>query len=190
MTASTPVRNAQPPVTVYTTQTCPWCDKAKEFLKANGVPFVEKRVDSDRAAAYEMMRRSGQQGVPVIATEDEVILGFDQQKLARIVSQFAGSKRAPLGLMAAEAEGYLRNRPEIAGNYPDGIKGIYVGETRPGSVAERAGLLPGDIIVAAARKRVANTHALDRLIETLKPGESISFRYYRGMDDFTGTLQF
>jgi glutaredoxin-like YruB-family protein len=179
-----------PPVTVYTTQTCPWCDKAKDYLKANNVPFVEKRVDSDRAAAYEMMRLSGQQGVPVISTGEEVILGFDQQKLARVVSRFAGPKRPALGLLGAEAESYLRNRPEIAANYPEGIKGIYVGDTRPDSVAAKAGLKPGDIVVAAAGKRVANTHALDRLIETLKPGESISFRYYRGKDDHTGTLQF
>jgi glutaredoxin-like YruB-family protein len=193
VTAPTPNQAAPAapaPVTVYTTQTCPWCDKAKAYLKSNNVPFVEKRVDSDRAAAYEMVRLSGQQGVPVIAAGDDVILGFDQQKLAKIVAQFSGPKRPSLGLLGAEAESYLKNRPEIAANYPEGIKGIYVGDTRPDSVAARAGLKTGDVIVAAAGKRVSNTHALDRLIETLKPGESISFRYYRGKEDFTGTLQF
>ena len=190
MTAPTTEPITAPAVTVYSTATCPWCDKAKSFLKSNNVPFVEKQVDTDRAAAYEMIRRSGQQGVPVIATEEEVILGFDQPKLQRIVDRFGGSKRPSLGLMAAEAESYLKGHPDIAANYPEGIKGIYVGQTRPGSVAEKAGLLPGDIIVAAANKRVANLHALDRLIDTLKAGESISFRYYRGQQDATGTLQF
>lgn len=190
MTAIIPPVESVPAVTVYTTETCPWCDKAKSYLKTNNVPFVEKRVDSDRAAAYEMMRRSNQQGVPVIATEDEVILGFDQQKLARLVSKFAAPKRPALGLLGAEAESYLRNHSELASSYPEGVKGIYVGQVRPDSVAARAGLHAGDVIVAAANKRVGNLHALDRLIDTLKPGESISIRYYRGMDDHQGTLQF
>ncbi|MCC6703756.1 MAG: PDZ domain-containing protein [Thermomicrobiales bacterium] len=190
MTAPTPNPTAQPQVTVYSTQTCPWCDKTKEYLKANGVPFVEKKVDVDRAAAYEMVRLTGQQGVPVTAAGDEVILGFDQQKLARVVSRFAGPKRPALGLLGAEAESYFRNHPDIAATYPEGIKGIYVGQVRPDSVAAHAGLQPGDVIAAAAGKRVANIYALDRLIETLKPGESISIRYYRGQEDFTGTLQF
>ncbi len=190
MTAPTPNAANQPPVTVYSTQSCPWCDKAKEYLKSNNVPFVEKQVDTDRAAAYEMMRLTGQQGVPVIVAGDDVILGFDQQKLARVVSRVAGPKRPPLGLMAAEAESYLKSHPDLAANYPEGVKGIFVGQTRPGSVAEKAGLIAGDIIVAAANKRVANLYALDRLIDTLKPGESISFRYYRGHSDHTGTLQF
>ena len=73
----------QPSVTVYTTDTCPWCDRAKTYLRSNNVPFVEKNVASDYNAAVEMVKRSGQQGVPVIATEDEVILGFDQSRLAR-----------------------------------------------------------------------------------------------------------
>ena len=190
MTAATPSPAAQPQVTVYSTQTCPWCDKAKDYLTTNGVPFVEKQVDVDRAAAYEMMRLTGQQGVPVVTAGNDVVLGFDQQKLARIVSRFAGPKRPALGLLGAEAESYFRNHPEIASGYPEGVKGIYVGQVRPDSVAARAGLQPGDVIAAAAGKRVANIYALDRLIDTLKPGESISIRYHRGQEDFTGTLQF
>jgi glutaredoxin-like YruB-family protein len=182
--------HTQPPVTVYTTDTCPWCDRAKTYLRSNNVPFVEKNVAADYNAAVEMVKRSGQQGVPVITTEDEVILGFDQQRLARLVQKYSAPKRPALGLMAAEAESFLKRHPEIAANYPDDIKGIYVGETRPDSVAARAGLKPGDIIVAAANKRVRNLGELDRLIDTLKPGESITFRYYRGQDDQTGTLQF
>lgn len=192
MTAATPTQPqpGPPPVTVYTTESCPWCVRTKQFLEKSGVPFVEKRVDSDRAAAIEMIRRSGQQGVPVTATEDEVILGFDQQKLQRLVKKYAAPKRPSLGLLAAEAESYLKNHPELAEQYPAGIKGIYIGQIRPDSVAAKAGLKSGDIIVAAAGKRVANIHALDRLIETLNPGESISMRYYRGREDQAGTLQF
>ena len=180
----------QPAVTVYSTDTCPWCDRAKTYLRANNVPFVEKNVAHDYNAAVEMVRRSGQQGVPVITTDDEVILGFDQARLAKLVERFAAPKRPPLGLMAADAETFLRKRPELAGNYPEGVKGVYVGETRPNSVAAKAGLKAGDIIVAAAGKRVNNLSALDKLVDTVKTGESMSIRFYRGKEDQTGTLQF
>lgn len=180
----------QPAVTVYSTDTCPWCDRAKTYLKANNVPFVEKNVAQDYNAAVEMVRRSGQQGVPVITTDDDVILGFDQARLAKLVERFAAPRRLPLGMMAAEAETFLRKRPELAENYPDGVKGVYVGETRPGSVSAIAGLKSGDIIVAAAGKRVNNLSALDKLIDTLKAGESISIRFYRGKEDQTATFQF
>lgn len=181
---------SQPAVTVYSTDTCPWCDRAKTYLKANNVPFVEKNVARDYNAAVEMVRRSGQQGVPVIATDDDVILGFDQARLAKLVERYSAPRRLPLGLMAADAEAFLKKRSELAENYPEGVKGVYVGETKPNSVAAKAGLKPGDIIVAAAGKRVNDLRALDKLVDTLKAGESMSMRFYRGKDEMTGTLQF
>lgn len=181
---------SQPAVTVYSTDTCPWCDRAKTYLKANNVPFVEKNVAQDYNAAVEMVRRSGQQGVPVITTDDDVILGFDQARLAKLVERYSAPRRLPLGLMAADAEAFLKKRSELAEKYPEGVKGVYVGETKPNSVAAKAGLKSGDIIVAAAGKRVNDLRALDKLVDTLKAGESMSLRFYRGKDELTGTLQF
>lgn len=177
-------------VTVYTTPTCPWCDRAKEYLRANNVDYVEKDVASDRVAAIEMVRRTGQQGVPVIATQDEVILGFDQPRLARLVQKHAGPKRPPLGLRAADAEQYLQRHPDIARNYPEGTRGIFVGDVRPGSVAEKSGLRHGDVIQAVAGKRVRNLAAMDQLIDTLKAGESVTVRYVRDGADQNTEFQF
>ena len=165
------------PVTVYSTTTCPWCDRAKEYLRSKNVPFVDKDVASDYEAAMEMIRRTGQQGVPVIATEDEVILGFDQPRLAKLAEKFAGPKRPPLGLLAADAEQYLQRHPEAAATIPAGTKGVYVGEIRPGSVAETSGIRRGDVIQSLAGKRVRNMAALDQLIATLTAGERVSVRY-------------
>ncbi len=138
----------------------------------------------------EMIRRSGQQGVPVIATDDDVIVGFDQVRLARIAERFAGPKRRPLGLLAADAEQYLARHPDTAQSVPAGTKGVYVGDVRPDSVAERSGVKRGDIIVAVAGKRVRNLAALDQLIDTLKAGEQVSIRYLRGGEDLTSAFQF
>jgi len=178
------------PITVYSTPTCPWCDRAKDYLRSNNVQYVEKDVSTDYAAAMEMVRRSGQQGVPVITTDDEVILGFDQAKLARLVKRFSGPKRAALGLRAADAEQYLAKHPELASAYPRETKGIFVGEVRPGSVAERSGVRHGDVIQAVAGKRVRSLAALDQMIETLKAGESVSVRYLRDGQDQTTEFAF
>ncbi|MBC7219776.1 MAG: hypothetical protein H5T49_06595, partial [Hadesarchaea archaeon] len=50
----------KPVVKIYTTPTCPYCTMAKNFLRENGVEFVEKNVAIDHAAAVEMVEKSGQ----------------------------------------------------------------------------------------------------------------------------------
>ena len=72
---------AEKTVTVYTTQTWPWCHRAKEYLSRKGVNFTDVDVTKDREKAKEMIQKSGQMGVPVIVVDDEVIVGFDQKKL-------------------------------------------------------------------------------------------------------------
>ncbi len=70
-------------VTVYSTPTCPWCVKAKEFLKANKVDFKEVNVAEDEKGKEEMIEKSGQMGVPVIVIDDTVIVGFDEDELKK-----------------------------------------------------------------------------------------------------------
>ena len=137
-----------------------------------------------------MIRRSGQQGVPVVATEDEVILGFDQMRLARLAEKYAGPKRPPLGILAADAEQYLARHPEKADSIPAGTKGVYVGVIRPDTVAERAGLRPGDVIVGFAGKKLRSMTQLDQLVGTLKAGDSVTVRYLRDGETRTAKLQF
>ena len=137
-----------------------------------------------------MIRRSGQQGVPVVATEDEVILGFDQVRLARLADKYAGPKRPPLGVLAADAEEYLARHPEKAAAVPAGTKGVYVGKIRPDTVAERAGLRTGDVIVGLAGKRLRSMAQLDQYVGTLKAGDQATVRYLRDGEERTATLQF
>lgn len=73
----------QPVVKIYTTPTCPYCAMAKAFLGENGIDFVEINVASDRAAAIEMIEKSGQMGVPVFDIGGEIIVGFDREAIRR-----------------------------------------------------------------------------------------------------------
>ena len=68
-------------VKVYSTPTCPWCRKAKEFFSANNIAFKDLNVAEDEAARDDMIKRSGQMGVPVIDVDGELVIGFDITKL-------------------------------------------------------------------------------------------------------------
>lgn len=68
-------------VIVYGTPTCPYCIRAKQFLKENNVAFEDNDVSIDRAKAEEMMLKSGQMGVPVLDIEGEIIVGFEKEKI-------------------------------------------------------------------------------------------------------------
>jgi glutaredoxin-like YruB-family protein len=73
-------------VTVYSTPTCPYCVRAKEYLTRKGVAYKDLNVAVDRAAAQEMVQKSGQMGVPVITVDGKVIVGFDQRELDRLLA--------------------------------------------------------------------------------------------------------
>ena len=68
-------------VTVYSTPTCPWCIKAKGFLKSNNIPYHDFDVSTNHDAAKEMIIKSGQKGVPVLDIDGKIILGFDEKSI-------------------------------------------------------------------------------------------------------------
>jgi glutaredoxin-like YruB-family protein len=73
-------------VKIYTTPTCHFCNMAKEYFKANNVPFEAVDVASDLEARKSMVEMTGQLGVPVIVVGDtDVIVGFDQPKVASLL---------------------------------------------------------------------------------------------------------
>jgi glutaredoxin-like YruB-family protein len=68
-------------VKIYSTPTCPWCIRTKQFLKENNVIFEDIDVSSNQAAIEEMIKKSGQMGVPVLDIEGEIIIGLDREKI-------------------------------------------------------------------------------------------------------------
>ncbi len=72
-------------VTIYSTPTCHYCNMAKEYFKENKVEYENFDVASDAEKRKEMMEKSGQLGVPVIIINDEVVVGFNRPRLARLL---------------------------------------------------------------------------------------------------------
>jgi glutaredoxin-like YruB-family protein len=73
-------------ITIYSTPTCHYCNLAKDFFKEKGVKYEEFNVATDLAKRKEMVEKSGQMGVPVIAIGNDVVVGFDEEQVATLLN--------------------------------------------------------------------------------------------------------
>ncbi len=78
--------NSDTKVIVYTTPTCHFCGAVKEYLTEKKVAYKEINVQADAQAADDMIRKSGQMGVPVIDIDDQIVVGFNKPKLDELLT--------------------------------------------------------------------------------------------------------
>lgn len=72
-------------VTVYSTPTCSWCNTLKNWLRKNNIPFKDVDISKDNHAAENIVRRSGQQGVPQTDINGTIVVGFNQSRLKELL---------------------------------------------------------------------------------------------------------
>ena len=72
-------------VRVYSAPHCPWCQRVKDFLKEHGMEFEDIDVSPDKKAAHHMIEKSGQLGIPVIEIGNEIVVGFDRDRLIKLL---------------------------------------------------------------------------------------------------------
>ena len=82
------VNNKQDTIIVYSSDTCPYCKKAKDYLKSKGIKYEERNISQNSKWAEEVKKVSGQNGIPVIVYKDKVVVGFDQRKLDELINQY------------------------------------------------------------------------------------------------------
>ncbi len=78
-------KKKQPRVIIFTTPTCTYCRAAKRYLRQRGIRFKDVDVSRDPAAARDMVRRSGQSGVPVLDIGGKIVVGFNREKIDRLL---------------------------------------------------------------------------------------------------------
>lgn len=159
-------------VTIYTTPTCGFCYQLKSYFRQQGIPFTEHDVSQDPYRANEMVRLSGQQGVPVSVIDGNVVLGADIPRVNQILAQRAGSS-PKLGLSIADAEQIAEKKGT---QLP---KGAYVGRVRPASPAAMAGVQPGDVIVQLAGQPVQAKQDVHRISGRLQFDQSVDLVVWR-----------
>jgi len=72
-------------IRVFSTPTCPYCVTLKAYLDEKGISYEDINVAEDKEAAKEMIKKSGQMGVPVSEINGEIIIGFDKVKINQIL---------------------------------------------------------------------------------------------------------
>jgi glutaredoxin 3 len=76
-------------VLLFSTPTCSWCRRAKRYFKDRGVPFKEINIERDLDAARDIVRKTGQTGVPVIKIGSKWIVGFDRERIEKELARRA-----------------------------------------------------------------------------------------------------
>jgi S1-C subfamily serine protease len=135
-------------------------------------------VTQDQKAAEEMVRLSGQMGVPVTIIDGEVVVGFNRGRLQELLA--AGAKTAEkirFGLKVADAD---RMAPQ-QGSAP--VKGAFVGEVAPGSLGEKAGLKAGDVITEISGKSISNAADIEPALAAIQKGNIVTVLFLRGSEN-------
>jgi S1-C subfamily serine protease len=135
-------------------------------------------VSVDQAAAYEMIRKSGQQGVPVIDYDGQIVVGFDRRRLELLHSQ--GARKPTLGAAVADASRIMVKQ----GQTP--IFGAYVGKVTPGSPAAKLGLRPGDIITQLNVRPIHSAADVEEAMRAVERGATLTVTYVRGNQTLEG----
>ena len=73
-------------IKVYSTESCSWCVKAKKYLKSKNIEYIEVNVGEDMEGREEMIKLSGQMGVPVINIDGKIIVGFDKMAIDEAIN--------------------------------------------------------------------------------------------------------
>jgi len=76
----------QPKVIVFSTPTCSFCNQAKRYFREKNIRFTDVDVSRDQSAARDMLRKTGQMGVPVILINNKPIIGFDRPKINQMLN--------------------------------------------------------------------------------------------------------
>jgi len=168
-------------VVVYTTPTCGYCHQVKQYLSERGVPHREVDVAADPQAASEMVRLSGQRGVPVVVIDGQVVIGFNRPRIDELLSA-RSARRPQLGVSVADASSMSEKR----GHGP--TEGAYVGKVTHLSSGDKAGLGKGDVIVALAGRAIRNADDLEATLSSLVPGEPVSLVYLRDGERITARV--
>ena len=151
----------------------------KEFLSQRGIGFQERDVSQNPSYAQELVKSTGQMGVPVTIINTKAVIGFDRARLEQLLAQSQVGQRPTFGASIADAS-------KVTAKQGSGITlGAYIGKVRPGSVAQRLGLAPGDIITELNLQRIANAGDLERTLANLNRSSRFSIVFLRGNKTMT-----
>jgi glutaredoxin len=170
-------------VLIYTTPTCGYCQQVKNYLTQRGVSYVERDLSRDPGAAQEMVRLTGQQGVPVTVIEGQPVLGANMPQINQLLTQMA-SHPPRLGVSIAAA---ARIADKKGIRLPEGA---YVGRVKPYSAGALAGLRVGDVITQLAGQSVRSDQDVHAIMRNQRYGQTVPLLAWRSGQTIGMQVQF
>ena len=170
-------------VIIYTTPTCGYCTQVKHYLTQRGVSYVERDLSRDPSAAQEIVRLTGQQGVPVTVIDGQPVLGANMPQINQLLAQMA-SHPPRLGVAIAEAARIAEKK---------GIRlpeGAYVGRVTPFLAGALAGLRVGDVITQLAGQPVRSDQDVHAIMRGQRYGQTINLLVWRNGQTIGMQVQF
>jgi S1-C subfamily serine protease len=146
----------------------------KEFLSRKGIGYEERDVSVNAAYADELVRNTGQMGVPVTLIDGQMVVGFDRPRLESLLSSAQDKVPPSFGAAVADASKIT------AGQGGPATFGAYIGRIIPGSAAQRLGLAAGDIITEFNMRRIVKRSDLEEALAGMGKGSHITLVFLRG----------
>jgi glutaredoxin 3 len=147
----------------------------KEYLSRKGIPYQDHDVNADPSAAQEAVRLTGQNAVPVIVIDGQIVVGFNEPRIEQLISQAEASIRPKFGAAVADVGKAGRKDVPI-------VFGAYVGRITTGSIAEKIELIVGDVIIQLNNQPISGAADLGRFLLGIKQGDKISIVFIRGTE--------
>jgi S1-C subfamily serine protease len=145
----------------------------KEFLSTKGIPYQDHDVNIDSVAAQEAIKLTGQNGVPVTVIDGQTVVGFNQPRIEQLIAQAQAGTPPKFGAAVADVGKAVRKGVPI-------IFGAYVGRIKLGSIAEKAGLAVGDVIIQLNNQAISEAADLEHFMADIKQGNRLSIVFIRG----------
>lgn len=121
------------------------------------------------------MRLTGQNGVPVTVIDGQTVVGFDQPRLEWLIAQAPAQTGIPFKFGAAIADLGKAGREGLLINF-----GAYIGRIKSGSIAEKAGLSIGDVVIQMNKQAINGAGDVEHFIANIKQGETLYIVFIRG----------
>jgi glutaredoxin 3 len=147
----------------------------KEYLSRKGIPYQDHDVNVDPSAAQEAVRLTGQNAVPVIVIDGQIVVGFNEPRIEQLISQAEASIRPKFGAAVADVGKAGRKDVPI-------VFGAYVGRITTGSIAEKIELIVGDVIIQLNNQPISGAADLGRFLLGIKLGDKLSIVFIRGTE--------
>jgi membrane-associated protease RseP (regulator of RpoE activity) len=175
------------PITVFVRPGDPASEATLRYLDQRGVAYTKRDVLSDPSATAILFGRLGKVVVPVVQVGERLLVGHDPVQLARFLPrEGSGEQHVAFGASVRTVTGEIATAKGLPAIY-----GVEVGQVKPGSPAEAAGIQPGDVITGIGPYTVdGGAEQFRRAVALRQPGDTMTLTIWRDGDTSEATVAF